>query len=384
MAQAEQEKPVEVGEPVTPPPGEAEPSSSVIDSLSGQQKVAALFVAMGKPAAARLLKHFSSDDLRRLSGQAHTLPNISPSDFDILVRQFEDAFAEGASFSQAGKSFDNLVQETLPEDEAAAVLDPNATPAIPEETLWEIMSKMPAEELQIHLAREHPQVVAYIISKLPSDIAAKLLLLQTMAARGDIIERTLHIRTVLPVVDELLDKAMRPLLMQKNETAEPSHYGEVANILNQLDKNEIDEMLASLDGLNPEDVEKIKSKLFVFEDLPRLSARARLLLFDDIPADVIITALRGADEKITETVLSSLSQRTRRMVEAELKSPNDMITQADITTARRTIAQQAIKLSSEGKISLAADEQEDGADSVPGAGKPKPNTDEETAAKTKE
>lgn len=386
MASSEQEKPSENIEPAAPAAAMAQKtSSSVIDGLTGQQKVAALLVAMGKPAAAKILKHFSPDDLRRLSGQAHTLPNISLADFDVLVHQFEDAFAEGVSFSQAGERFDNLVQETLPEDEAAAVLDPNATPAIPEESLWEIMGKMSAEELQDHISQEHPQVIAYIVSKLPSDLSAKLLLLQTMAERGDIIYRTLHLRAVLPVVDELLDKALRPVLMQKNETAEQSHYGEVANILNQLDKSEIDEMLASLDGLDPEDLAKIKSKLFVFEDIPRLSARARLLLFDDIPSDVIITALRNADKDTTETILSSLSQRSRRMVEAELKSPNDMITQADITNARRTIAQQAIKLAGEGKISLAADETQNGAEgSTPDSDKKAPEGDAKEAEKPKE
>lgn len=357
MAQAEQEKVVEKEEPtVDTKAAGGKKASSIIDTLSGQQKVAALLVAMGKPAAARLLKHFSPDDLRRLSGQAHTLPDISLSDFDVLVREFEDAFAEGVSFSQAGARFDNLVQETLPEDEAALVLDPSATPALPLESLWDVMARLSAEELQGHLAQEHPQVIAYIVSRLPSDLAAKVLLAQTMAVRADIIRRTLHLRAVLPVVDELLDHALRPVLSEQTESAEQSHYGQVATILNQLDKSEIDEMLASLDGLSPDDLEKIKAKLFVFEDIPRLTERARLLLFDDIPADVIITALRGADPSTTELILSSLSQRSRRMVESELASPNDMLSQSDITDARRTIAQAAIRLADQGTISLAGEE----------------------------
>lgn len=358
MVQAEQENGSKNDEPIVETTEEdKDQSSSIIDTLSGQQKVAALLVAMGKPAAAKILKHFSPEDLRRLSGQAHTLPSISLSDFDILVREFEDAFAEGVSFSQAGERFDNLVMETLPEDEAAQILDPNITPALPTESLWEIMGKMTPEELQDRLALEHPQVVAYIISRLPSDLAAKLLLAQTMAARGDIIRRSLHLRTVLPVVDEILDQALRPVFSQQNQASEQSHYGEVATILNQLDKSDIDEMLASLDGLDPEDLENIKSKLFVFEDLPRLSARARLLLFDDIPSDVIITALRGANRNMTEVILSSLSQRSRRMVEAELSSPNEMLTQSDITKARRSIAQNAIRLANDGKITLTSEKE---------------------------
>ena len=110
-----------------------------------------------------------------------------------------------------------------------------------------------------------------------------------------------------------------------------------------------------------------------------------MLLFDDITSDVIITALRNADKETTETILSSLSQRSRRMVEAELKSPNDMITQADITNARRTIAQQAIKLAGEGKISLAADETAKGAEgSAPDSDQKAPEGDTKEAETPKE
>ncbi|WP_022709005.1 hypothetical protein [Bartonella bovis] len=98
-----------------------------------------LIVALRKPAAARLLKHFTPDDLHHLSGQAHTLPNISLADFEVLVRQFEDAFAEGASFSEAGSRFNNLAQETLSEEEVALVLAPSKAPAPPRESLWKIM-----------------------------------------------------------------------------------------------------------------------------------------------------------------------------------------------------------------------------------------------------
>ena len=62
-----------------------------------------------------------------------------------------------------------------------------------------------------------------------------------------------------------------------------------------------------------------------------------------------------------------------------------MITQADITNARRTIAQQAIKLASEGKISLAADETQNGAEgSTPDSDKKAPEGDAKEAEKPKE
>ncbi|AQX27718.1 MULTISPECIES: flagellar motor switch protein FliG [unclassified Bartonella] len=335
---------------------DTENSSTIIDTLSGQQKVAALLVALGKPAAARLLKHFTPDDLRRLSGQAHTLPNISLADFEILVRQFEDAFAEGVSFSEAGAKFDNLVQETLPEDEAALVFDPSKAPALPQESIWDIIKKLNIDILQKHLVQEHPQVISYIISRLPSEIAAKILIAQTMSVRGDLTRRRLHLRTVSPEIETLLDQVLRPILLKNNDEGDEAHHSQIAIIFNELDKEDIDEMLASLDNLNPEDIEKIKAKLFVFEDIPRLTERARLLLFDGIAADTIITALRGAEDLMKELILNSLSQRTRRMVETELSTENEAIKQEAVINARRSIAQTAIKLSEQGTINLLGEE----------------------------
>ena len=88
MASSEQENPSTKEGPAAPTVAAGKTSSSVIDSLTGQQKVAALLVAMGKPAAAKILKHFSPDDLRRLSFKDNTLPNIIIYDFYVLVKQF--------------------------------------------------------------------------------------------------------------------------------------------------------------------------------------------------------------------------------------------------------------------------------------------------------
>ncbi|WP_412057557.1 flagellar motor switch protein FliG [Bartonella sp. DGB2] len=329
-----------------------EKRDSIIDTLSSQQKVVALLVALGKPTAARLLKHFSTDDLRLLSGQAHKLPDISLADFEILVRKFEDAFAEGASFSQAGERFNKLVLETLPEEEVTQILNP---PIDPDTTIWDIFNTLDAGKIHAHLEGEHPQIIAYILSRLPSDLAARLLLAQNSAMRADITRRTLHLGTVSPLCDQLLNKALHPQLTQQKETGKDGNHTQVASMLNALEKNEIDEMLMSLEELSPEDIAKIKAKLFVFEDIARLSDKARLLLFDGIDAPLIITALRGIDVQMKTLILEALSQRTRRMVEVELTNAGAPLTQAEIVQARRNIAQKAIRLSDQGIISLTND-----------------------------
>ncbi|EFH33212.1 flagellar motor switch protein G [Brucella abortus bv. 5 str. B3196] len=133
-----------------------------------------------------------------------------------------------------------------------------------------------------------------------------------------------------------------------------AHHGQIANIFNQLDRSEMEKLMASLQDLNRDDLNRIKAKLFTFEDIERLSQRARLLLFDEVQTEQIATALREADPKLQELVLSSLSARGRRMVESELSAEQGNITSQNIAEARCIIARIAIDLSERGIITLDA------------------------------
>ncbi|PYE87719.1 flagellar motor switch protein FliG [Phyllobacterium leguminum] len=327
-----------------------------IAPLSGPQKAAALLVAIGRPAAARLLKHFQQDDLRLLATQARKLDPISPTDFEELVKEFEDAFADGASLSEAGLRFEGLLREALPQDEVEALFDERPRAALVQESVWDQLTRLPVETLQAYLVEQHPQIIAYTISKLPSDIAARLFIGLPSQLRSAVVQRTLHIRAVTPAVSEMLEDVLRREVTGRTDKgASQANHGQIANILNQLDKFEIDEMLHSLSDLNDDDLSRIKAKLFTFEDIGRLSQRARLLLFDEVPTDQVTTALRGADARLQELVLSSLSTRGRRMVETELAAGQANITAQNIADARRAIARTAISLAERGLIELEAE-----------------------------
>jgi len=354
MADAEEEYIIPADETdIQYPLEDAEPS--VIDTLSGQQKATALLVAMGKPTAAHLLKYFSPDELRKLSGQARSLPDIKIPDFEKLVQQFEEAFTEGASFSRAEERFTSLVRETLPEDEATAVLDPSEDSDLSHANVFEIMNRMTAEELQPYLANEHPQTVAYIVSRLPNALAAKVLLAQTPTVRSSIVQRILDLKPVHAAADAIISQALHPALARQIKGKHKSHYKQIAMVLNQLDKNELDAVMASLESIKTEDMSNIRARMFMFEDISRLTSRARLLLFDEIPTETIIMALRDADANLTGLALASLSQRTRRMIEAEVAIPDIELSQEKIVHARREVANTALRLADQGKINLSAE-----------------------------
>jgi flagellar motor switch protein FliG len=260
-----------------------ESASGIIDTLSGAQKAAAILVAIGRPAASRLLKHFSAEDLRKLAGHARTLDPISPLDFEQLVKEFEDSFAEGAPVSEAGQRFEGLLRDTLPQEEVDAVFEERVQPQLVQESVWVQLGRLPVDSLQAYLADQHPQIIAYIVSKLPSDLAARLFVALPPQLRNAVVQRSLHIGNVAPAAAELLEDVLRRDLLGRSDSGPvKAHHGQIANIFNQLDKNEMEELMASLEDLNRDDLNRIKAKLFTFEDIERLSQRARLLLFDEV------------------------------------------------------------------------------------------------------
>ncbi|ATU95905.1 flagellar motor switch protein FliG (plasmid) [Phyllobacterium zundukense] len=331
-------------------------SPSAIKDLSGPEKVAALLVAIGRPSASRLLKHFNADDLRSLAGHARKLEPITPGDFEELVKQFENAFADGAPVSEAGIRFEGLLRETLSAEDASAVIENRRPELLTQESVWDQLPRIPTDVLHSYLVAQHPQVTAYVISRLPSDIAAKLLIRFGSSERSAIIQRTLHIRKVEPAISTMLETILqREVTGKDNTSSEKSHHGTIANIINQLDKSESDEVLAGLTDLGADDLAKIKAKLFTFEDIARISQRARLVLFDEIQTDVVTTALHGCEPQLQELILQSLSTRGRRMVETELSSQTNINSNA-VTEARRAIARTAIVLADRGDLKLDAED----------------------------
>ena len=80
--------------------------------------------------------------------------------------------------------------------------------------------------------------------------------------------------------------------------------------------------------------------------------KSRVSLFNDVSGDIITAALRGASMELREAVLSSIGARQRRMIESDLAAGDQGVNQREVAIARRSIAQEAIRLAATGQIQL--------------------------------
>ena len=329
------------------------------DMIVGPARAAILLLAMGSNGASRLLKHLSHDEIRALRDSVADQKEVSAVQLDQLVSDFQEAFKTGSGLSGLDSEMNKLLKSALSSDEMSQVfgaedfIDSSLFTG-PSLSVWEEIEHLGAKTLHTLLIGEHPQVVAIVVARLDPEIAAVLVAGFEDAFRNEVMRRVLSARPLTLEAEEMIETTLRATLIANDDGPERlARRTTLAEIANRMEKIQTDAFLISIAETQPEEATAIRNLLFAFEDLPNVVKKSRLILFDEVPTELVTMALRGAPPELVEVVTSSLAARARRMVEAELQQAAD-IAPKDITGARRSIAAAALRLASEGRITLTA------------------------------
>ena len=322
--------------------------------LAPVDRVATLLLAMGKPAAGRLLKYFEPDEIRRITRSAVQLGAVSPDQLDGVVESFAVEFAGGASLVGTVQEVEKLLTGLIPADQLSELLaEVRGNGA---RSVWERMSAASESVLASYLVKEHPQTAALILSRIKPAVAAKVMSQLPAPLRNTLVRRMLSFK---PVDDEILSMLERALLEDfmangaRNSGADT--HAKMADIINKMDRAQMDEALSALADARPKSVEILKGLLFTFDDIVKLAPRARTTLFDAVPNDRLVLALKGTDAEFRGVILSALSARVKRMVEHELNG-GEPAAQRDVMEARRSITDLAMDMAGRGEIEINAEE----------------------------
>lgn len=333
----------------------AEPASET-RVLSGGEKAAALLLAMGNPLAGRLLKHFDPQELRQIAGAAAQLGTVSSAVLESLIDEFKAGILSGTDvLGNAGEAEQLLTGGLAPEQAADILSDVFGSSNA---NVWEKLANVPETAFVAYLANEHPQTAAFILSKVSTAFATKITSQLSRDLRNKILQRML---TLEPVSDEALrivESALQEDLLEKAHNSADGSRARIAEIVNNLDATEVEDVIQSIAGARPKEAALLKKLLLSFEDLPRLSMRARATLFDQVPTETMVLALRGTEAEFRDVMLSSMASRARRLIESELSNSSEA-SQREIAKSRRSIANLALQMSRRGEIEIpAADEAE--------------------------
>ncbi|PSJ60676.1 flagellar motor switch protein FliG [Pseudaminobacter soli (ex Li et al. 2025)] len=327
---------------------------NTLASLTRAQKAAAILVAMGKPSASRMLKFFKQEELKALIEAARLLRTIPQADLEQIVAEFEAEFMEGAGLLDSADDMNAILTESLSPEEMNAIMGRGGSGM--QEVLtpvWPEMQRVDPARVADFLNVEHPQTSAVIMSKLAPSAAANVLLALEKPLRGEILKRMMSMGVIPDSATQIVENQLRSRVLSERANKDISAgQSRVASLLNEMNKDQADEVMRDLELEGTSDLDGIRARMFSFEDVVFLSQKARVALFDGLSTETLTLCLRGAPAELAEAVLSSISARTRRMIESELGQGADEVTMSDVITARRAIASQAIRMSLEGAFEL--------------------------------
>lgn len=320
----------------------------------GREKVAILLLALGDKLGTQLLQKFDAAEVKAIMSSAAAISRVEKQDLDLLVDDFAANFARALGLGTDFDAVKGMVERAFSPNELSQMLGAQIMQA--GEPGWRRFENGMENTLVPYLLDEHPQTIAFILSKLDPEFASRCLSVLPGDFRITVARRLLKVQPVSEAVADIVEETLEEDLLARQDVGlEAEGRGRLAAMLNRLDREKSGEILAGVAAWKPDEAAKLKRMIFSFEDLGKLSQEARLALFDKLQPDQVVIALKGVDAALKEVALSSLGARARRMVEAELVSDKGQRTKEG-DAARSAIVVRVLEMVQRGDIELPSDD----------------------------
>jgi len=199
----------------------------------------------------------------------------------------------------------------------------------------------------------HPQKVSFVLSQLNPAQSASVLASMEPAARPDIALRIAKLDKISPAVIGKISTVIGQKLKSLGDMKRQPSGGPraVAEIFNQLDSGLSTEILAQMGEQNPELMDSIRQKMFVFDDLMALDANGVKELLSRADRRLLTTALKGTNEELRQHLLKGMSQRGAAMLLEDMEALGPVKIR-EVEAAQQAMIAVLRQLESEGVLSL--------------------------------
>jgi flagellar motor switch protein FliG len=325
--------------------------------LTGVQKAAMLMLALGEDQCARIFSMMHEDELKDISSAMAQLGSVRAEVVERLCVDFAESMGSAGNLVGSFESTERLLQKALPRDRASQIMEEIRGPA--GRTMWDKLGNVNESVLANYLKNEYPQTVAVVLSKVRPEHAARVLALLPDSFAMEVVMRMLRMESVQKDVLDGVEKTLRAEFMSNlaRSTRRDAHEM-MADIFNNLDRASETRFLAALEERNREAAERIKSLMFTFDDLARLTQQSVQMLLRSIEKDKLPIALKGASEKLRELFLSSMSDRAGKMLREDIEGLGPVRVR-DVDEAQAAIVQLAKELSAQGAIEISSGKDEE-------------------------
>ncbi|MDI6601758.1 MAG: flagellar motor switch protein FliG [Thermoanaerobacteraceae bacterium] len=288
--------------------------------LSGKEKAAMLFIALGPEISAQVMRHLRDDEIEELTLEIANINTVTSEDKNKIIDEFYQLCVAQEYISEGGIEYAKEVLEKALGTQRAIEIINSLTTSLQVKPFDFARKADPAQVLNF-IQNEHPQTIALVLSYLKPEQAAIILSSLPQDKQVDVAKRIAKLSSTSPEVikevERILEKKLSTLVSQDYTAA--GGIQTIVDILNASDRGTEKNILDSLEINDVELAEEIKKRMFVFEDIVILDNRSIQRVLREVDNHDLALALKGASEEVAKVLYSNMSKRMSEMIQEDIQ-----------------------------------------------------------------
>lgn len=318
--------------------------------LGGAEKAAVILLALGDEQR-HLWEKMDDEEIRIVSQAMVRLGNVTAAAVEKLILDFVGSMSSTGSITGSVDQTHRLLASFLPEDKVESIMEELRGPA--GRTMWDKLANVNEVVLANYLKNEYPQTVAVVLSKVKPDHAARVLAALPEDFALEVVMRMLRMEPVQREIIEKIEETLRNEFMSNlARTSKQDSHELMADIFNNFDRQTENRFLATLEERNRDSAEKIRSLMFVFEDLGKLDPTGVQTLLRQVPKDQLGLALKGASDALRDLFFSNMSERAAKILREDMAALGP-VRLKDVDQSQTSMVNLAKDLAAKGEILIA-------------------------------
>lgn len=325
---------------------------SPIAHLSGAQKAAVLLVALGVDATSEVMRCMRDEEVEKISIEIARLRSLSGDIVEAVLLEYRDMSMASDYISEGGIVFarDALVASLGSRRAEEVIMKIEAAMQV---SAFHLLQTLETSQLTNFLKNEHPQTSALILANLNPRKAAEIVSGLPEEMQSEIMYRLATMGKTSPELLRDIEEVIREQIGSVIGTNLSASGGveRVADIINNSPRNFERVVMEGFRERDQDLANKVKSLMFVFDDLINISDRDLQRLLVEVEQKDMVLALKGASTDLQAKMLNNLSERAAAMIteEMELMGP---VRVSDVESAQRNILETAQNLEEQEEIQL--------------------------------
>ncbi|WP_097025851.1 flagellar motor switch protein FliG [Clostridium peptidivorans] len=292
-----------------------------VEKLTGVQKAAILFITLGPEASAGIIKKLPESEIQKITYEIANISTVKSEQKQSILEEFIQMNKAKDYLVEGGLDYaKTLLAKALGSQRAIEILD-KVTEATQQFRPFAIARKADANQLLNIISNEHPQTIALILCHLQADKAGQILSELSEEVQADVAYRVATMSNTSPMVLKEIEKVLDSKLSSvvRSEMKAMGGVPTIVDILNQVDRTTEKNITEALERENPELAEKVKSSMFVFEDIITLDDVSIQRVLREVETKELSLALKGASEEVANCIFKNQSKRAAASLKEDME-----------------------------------------------------------------